>query len=336
MLLPSLTHLVNQSLQCAEMPVEYKDAIVIPILKKCSLPPDDLKNFRPVSNLPYISKVIEKVVASQLLQHLSLNNIDEKFQSAYKQYHSTETATIRVQNDILRELDDKNCVLLVLLDLSAAFDTIDHMILLESLHSRFGLDGDVLSWFRSYLKNRHQCIYIGGCCSGKRCLICGVPQGSVLGPLLYLLYVFGLGDILRQHGINYHFYADDSQLYLAFSPKDPRDLDSAISRLERCASDIRNWMTDHFLKLNEDKTEFIIFSPPRCTTSFASTTITVGDDTVLPVDIVRNLGSFFDRHLSMDHHVSQVIKSSHHQLRRIRYICEYLTPDATERAYTRL
>ena len=89
-LLPSLTHLVNQSLVCAEMPVEYKDAIVIPILKKSSLPPDNLKNFRPVSNLPYISKVIEKVVASQLLQHLSLNNIDEKFQSAYKQYHSTE------------------------------------------------------------------------------------------------------------------------------------------------------------------------------------------------------------------------------------------------------
>ena len=319
-LLPSLTYLINNSLLCAEMPAEYKDAIVIPILKKYSLPPDNLRNFRPVSILPYISKVIEKVVALQLLQHLSLNNIEEKFQSAYKQFHSTETATIRVYNDILRELDQKNCVLLVLLDLSAAFDTIDHGILLGNLQSRFGLEGDVLSWFRSYLENRHQCIFIGGCCSGRRCLICGFPQGSVLGPLLYLLYVFGLGDILRKHGINYHFYADDNQLYLAFSPHVPGEPDNAIFKLKHCATDIRNWMTVHFLKLHEDKTEFIIFSPSNCPLSFSSMTITVGDDVVPPVSIVRNLGSFFDEHLSMDH-----------QLRRIRYIRKYITADTTER-----
>merc|ERR1711894_416918 len=118
--------------------MEYKKAVVTPILKKASLPPDVLKNYRPVSNLPYLSKVIEKAAATQLQEHLAQNNIDEKFQSAYKRLHSTETATLRVQNDILRLIDDKKCVLLVLLDLSAAFDTIDHGLLLDTLEQRFG------------------------------------------------------------------------------------------------------------------------------------------------------------------------------------------------------
>jgi len=128
-ILPSLTHLINRSLATGTMPSEYKHAIVTPLIKKPSLPPDNLKNYRPVSNLPYLSKIIEKVVAFQLNEHLSTNNIGEKFQSAYRKYHSTETATLRVQNDILRNLDQRKCMLLVLLDLSAAFDTIDHNIL---------------------------------------------------------------------------------------------------------------------------------------------------------------------------------------------------------------
>ena len=121
------------------MPTQYKTAVVTPILTKDSLPPDILMNYLPVSNLPYLSKVIEKVAAAQLQAHLARNDIDEKFQSAYKSLHSTETATLHVQNDILRLIDDKKCVLLVLLDLSAAFDTID--ILLHTLEQRFRVVG---------------------------------------------------------------------------------------------------------------------------------------------------------------------------------------------------
>ena len=313
------------------VPVALKKAVVTPIHKKPSLPLDNLKNYRPVSNLPFVSKIIEKVVASQLNDHLSKHDIKEKFQSAYRRLHSTETAIIKLQNDILRCLGNRKCVLLVLLDLSSAFDTIDHDILISCLRDRFGVQGTALSWFRSYLSDRLQCVCVKHCFSKGRCLKCGVPQGSVLGPLLFILYLFGLGDILRGYDIDYHFYADDNQLYLSFEPNQEGDLERAISILQKCAADIRKWMTQKFLKLNEDKTEFVIFSSYRCHTTFEATTVTVGDDTVEASKCVRNLGAYFDNHLTMESHVNQIIKSANYHLRRIRYIRPYLTTSATER-----
>ena len=186
-----------------------------PLLKKMSLNPEVLKNYRPVSNLTFVSKLIEKTVSSQLISHLENNDLLETFQSSYKPRHSTESALLRVSNDILRAIDDKQCVFLTLLDLSAAFDTIDHCILLEVLHD-LGVEGIALEWFRSYLSNRSQCISIDGVHSVPQNLPHGVPQGSVLGPLLFCTYMTELGKIIRKHGLNFHTYADDTQIYLAF------------------------------------------------------------------------------------------------------------------------
>ena len=213
-----------------------------------------------------------------------------------------------VQNDILR-LIDKKCVLLILLYLSAAFDTIDHSILLDTLEHRFGVVGEVLSWFSSYLDGRIQRVCVKHCFSKGKCIVCGVPQGSVRGPLLFVLYTFGLGDILRKYGIEYHLYADDSQLYLSFSYTNPSHLDTTISRLQECITVIRRWMTVNFLKLNDDKTEFILFISQYARVSFLSASIKVGDGTVLPVKCVRNLGAFFDSHLNMVDHISQIAKT---------------------------
>ena len=147
-----------------------------------------MKNYRPVSNLPFVSKIVEKVVASRLNTHMAQNSILEPSQSAYRKHHSTETALLRVQNDILQAIDRKKCVMLLLLDLSAAFDTIDHEILLQRLRVSGGVCGTALAWFRSYLSCRTQSVKILNTTLKPRLLRYGVPQGSVLGPLLFTLY----------------------------------------------------------------------------------------------------------------------------------------------------
>ena len=151
------------------------------------------------------------------------NDLNEGLQSAYKKHHSCETALLRVQNDILKSIDDKKCVVLLLLDLSAAFDTVDHKILLHRLRSRFGIKGKALLWLQSYLTDRSQSVQIDGSTSSTRPLRFGVPQGSVLGPLLYLLYTAPLGDLIRCHSMDFHMYADDTQLYTTFSCDDMDD-----------------------------------------------------------------------------------------------------------------
>ena len=153
---------------------------VKPLLKKPSLDKELLKNYRPVSNLPYISKVIEKVVAKRLDDHINENSLYDNLQSAYRAFHSTETALLRVHHDIAASLDMGNCVALVMLDLSAAFDLIDHTILLRRLELSYGISGTALKWLRSYLSGRSQCISIASSLSEPKNLDIGVPQGSVL------------------------------------------------------------------------------------------------------------------------------------------------------------
>ena len=191
-----------------------------PLLKKASLDKNVLKNYRPVSNLPFLSKVLEKVIAKRLDDYLAACNMQELYQSAYTAHHSTETALLKVKNDICKFVDDQGAAALVLLDLSAAFDTIDHGILLRRLEARFGITGSALAWIASYLTDRKEVVLIGESKSNDRSLCYGVPQGSVLGPLLFTLYTSELGDVMRRFNIQFHLYADDTQLYLPFNPRD--------------------------------------------------------------------------------------------------------------------
>ena len=136
-LAPVYTHIINMSLSQGKVPASLKEAIVIPLLKKPSLDPDVLSNYRPVSNLPQLSKTLEKVVANQLMYHA--DNMSDMYQSAYRKYHSTETALLCVTNDIKLAMDSKKGTILVMIDLSSAFDTIDHSILLSRLELRYGI-----------------------------------------------------------------------------------------------------------------------------------------------------------------------------------------------------
>ena len=232
-------------------------------------------------------KTIERVIAKQIHSHLIAINLYSEFQSAYRKHHSNETALLRVQNDILLAVDLGYEVILVLLDFTAAFDTIDHSILLTRLEQRFGIFGKAWKWLASYLQDRTQF----------------VRKGLFLGPLLFSLYVAPLEDIFKAHAINFMIYADDTQLYLVVKPDDRT---SPIHKLEKCVQDIRTWSIKNKLVLNDGKREIIhIYSnfTKNCPTC---PDINIGNVTITPKTEVRDLGVIIDKHLSFTSQINNV------------------------------
>lgn len=325
-LLPYITSCINASLAVGVVPSSMKSAIVIPLLKKDGLDVNNYKNYRPVSNLTFLSKLLEKVVAKQLLQHMASYNLSDDLQSAYRSGHSTETALMKVKNDIDTAMDGGYGVLLLLLDLSAAFDTLDHHILLERLASYFGITGIAMKWVVSYLASRTQTVAVDDARSHQMDLSTGVPQGSVLGPLLFLAYIRPLGSIIDVHGVHRHGYADDTQMYVKFALNDNASLQSAIATLEACVEDVRTWMIQNKLKLNDAKTEFLLIAPKYHSTKLLrlKPKIKVGNESIEPSKSARNLGAIFDQHMSMVSHVGKTTRSMYYNIRRVAKIRHHL------------
>ena len=317
-LLPTITRIVNESLSTGVFPTDMKNVLVKPILKKPNLDPDILKNYRPISNLQFLSKLIERVAVSRITEYMTDNN--EPLQSAYRAYSSTETALIKVQNDIRMMIDDKKAVILVLLDLSTAFDTVDHDLLLSRMMTRLGIGGTVSEWLKSYLYGRNQTVSIGDIFSLAATLLFGVPQGSVLGPILFTIYTLPIGDIAQTHGLNVHFYADDTQLYMAFDPTDNEDAASVLKQLEDCISDIRMWMVGNKLKLNDDKTEVLILTSKVPMSTHGVSQVLVGGAPIAPTEMVRDLGAMCDQSLTMDAFVKHICKAAYFHLHNISSI----------------
>ena len=311
--LDPLLNIINSSLSLGYVPKSFKLAIIKPLIKKPQLDPRELVNYRPISNLTFLSKILEKAVSSQLCSFLDRNSICEDFQSGFRPYHSTETALIRVTNDLLLS-SDRGCIsLLVLLDLSAAFDTIDHNILLNRLENYVGISGTALSWFKSYLSDRYQFVVVNEERSYRSQVQYGVPQGSVLGPLLFTLYMLPLGDIIRKHGVSFHCYADDTQLYISSRP----DETYQFTKLTECIADIKNWMTSNFLLLNSEKTEILIFGPKTSSRNNLEYCLTLDGCSVKSSSSVRNLGVLFDTNLSFEGHVTSICKTAFFHLKNI-------------------
>ena len=327
-LLPHITTIINHSLSSGSFPSSFKSAIVRPLLKKVTLDPENLKNYRPVSNLPFLSKILEKVVLKQLLDHLHSNNLVYPLQSAYRSGHSTETALLKICNDMLTALDCNKASLLTLLDLSAAFDTIDHSILLSRLHHSFGLQNTVLSWFHSYITNRQQIVSVNGLSSPPSSLSYGVPQGSVLGPVLFVLYTYPVSSIVQEHLLQHHSFSDDNQLYASGLLC---DLPLIIQNTQSCVSELKDWMTQNKLKLNEDKSEMILITPPKLQNHISlPTSINLIDSTITLSQSARNLGVTLDQNLSFQQHVSNVCRICFLELRRISSIRHLLSEDTTK------
>jgi hypothetical protein len=328
-LLPTITHIVNESLTSGVFPRPSKIAIVRTLLKKANLDQNVLKNFRPVSNLSFISKVIEKAVLQQLLSYLNNNSLLCSNQSAYRPSHSTETALLKVTSDLLIALDGGNVSLLTLLDLSAAFDTVDHEILLKTLSSHFGISGTALSWFQSYLSGRTQKVVIGECESTPVNLIHGVPQGSVLGPVLFVMYTKPLLTLIDNKSIPNQSFADDTQLYKYCSPS---EIQSAVRSLQDCISAIREWMGCNKLKLNDDKKEALLLRPLRFFHFHDMPhSICVGNTEVEFSTSARDLGYTISDTMSLDTHVTNVCRAAYLAIRQIASIRQFLTADAAKK-----
>uniref|UniRef100_A0A8C6YD85 Reverse transcriptase domain-containing protein n=1 Tax=Naja naja TaxID=35670 RepID=A0A8C6YD85_NAJNA len=253
-----LRAVVNASLREGVFPAALKEAVVRPLLKKPALDPTVLDNFRPVSNLRFLAKVVESVVAQQFPLFLDEADYLDPYQSGFRPGFSTETALVALMDDLWRARDRGFSSVLVLLDLSAAFDTIDHGILLRRLGG-LGIGGTVLRWFTSYLSGRSQSVLAGGQRSTSRVLSCGVPQGSVLSPLLFNIYMKPLGEIIRGFGVSFHQYADDTQLYIST----PNQIGDALSLMTQCLDAVRIWMNGNMLRLNPAKTEWLCIPASR-------------------------------------------------------------------------
>ena len=302
-----------------------------PLLKKDNLDLNVFKNYRPVYSIPFISKVLEKVAVKRLTNHLDINGLQEDFQSAYKLMHTTGTAPLKVKHDISSALDKHNSVPFVMLDLSA-FDTIDQNQLLGLLRDEYGITGKALSWFSTYLEDRIQRVQVETTTSDHVPLKCGVPQGSVLSPVIFTLYTAPTQRIIRKHGVKHNKYADDIKLYVEYDPAVPVAREEAIRRLEACIKEIRIWMSIRMLKLNDDKTEMVIFCSKHHLGQYGHCTINIGDSAIIPVSHVRNLGVQMDDHLYMISQVTAICATCNFQLCRLSLVRRYLTVDATKNA----
>ena len=327
-LLPSITMIVNSSLHSGTFPSSYKVARLTPLIKKVGKDPGDLNNYRPISNLKFISKVVERAAMSQLQDFMQENELYGKGQSAYRKCYSTESALLRVQNDVLRALDCRKDVILVLLDLSAAFDTVDHHILLKRLRDRYGIRGEVLQWFKSYLSERKQCVAVGSSLSKDHHLECGVPQGSVSGPFDFTIYSAPLEDVIYNHGVNTMVYADDTQLYLTL---DSADKSRKIRQMENCICDVKTWTAKNRLLLNDAKTEVVHILSRFKTESSSISSITVGQAHVNVVDEARNLGIVMDKHMTLTTHVNNICRSACLAIHKVGQIRKYIDRQTTER-----
>ena len=248
-----ITEIINTSFKTGVFPTSLKKGNVQPLIKKRTLDCEEFSKYRPITNIAFLSKTIEHAAVAQTLNYLTKNNLLARFKSAYRQFHSTETALLRVYNDILQAIDEGQEVVLVLLDLSSAFDTTDHKVLLDRLCIRYGFSGTALDWFRSYLSNRTQSVKIEKDLSAESEVRYGVPQGSV-----FSLFFAPVEDVIKAHCLDCMMYADDSQLYIVINPRSDRS--AFLSKIEPCVSDIFTRCTNIGLACNPGKTEVVHFS----------------------------------------------------------------------------
>ena len=292
-LLHPVLHLVNLSFKQGIFPDSLKIACISPIHKQGQV--NFVENYRPVSVLCSLSKIFERIMCNRLLNFIDSFNILYKNQYGFRKGYSTDLALLKLNDDILRALDEKKKVVGVYMDLAKAFDTINHEILIQKL-DHYGVRGRALSWFKSYLSNRYQMVKYHNVLSEKSKIICGVPQGSIIGPVLFLLYI---NDIHRvSEKLSFVMFADDTNIFIKGC-----DLNNIISILNSELKNISTWFQANQLSLNVSKTHYMIFSNCRAK---AHSTVNIDGHELEMVSCTKFLGVKIDDKLTWKEHISYV------------------------------
>ena len=287
-----LTHAISKSLEQGLVPDGIKIAKVVPLHKSGSK--IDIKNYRPISLLPTFSKIYEKIMQSRLVEHLKSEGIIFKAQYGFRSGHSCEHAVLDVQNNIIKSLERKQVAALLLLDFSKAFDMVDHDILLVKLE-HYGIRGSNLDWFRTYLKDRTQYVHVNDYSSERKTIAHGVPQGSVLGPTLFLLYINDLP--LSTKLAEFFIFADDSNLLITAS--------SCTELEEKCnivLHAVQSWVTQNGLKLNIDKTNLLVYNN-NTNQRKAQISVSLNGTPVVQKNEAKFLGVVIDTNLNWKSHL---------------------------------
>ena len=326
---PYLKHLINLSLKTGSI-AGLKEAIVRPLLKEHDANSEDFSKYRPISNLSFFSKLIERIVLSRLQKHMHDNNLNNNRQFGYKKHHSTETLLLKFTNDLIIGMDSKNGVVVLLMDLSAAFDfdTVDQRKLLNILCFQLNIRGSALSWFKSFLIGRSQKVMVGSETSDPVELSFGVPQGSVLGPVLFNIYISSINDVFSASGFSCIGYADDNSGYQVFN------IDCASVTLNNsiplCIELIQNWMFKYFLKLNESKTKIIVFGTNHFHNQFQINQICTNAGSIIDLDdSIKYLGVYLDESMCLDSYINRLVSECFYHLKNIAKIKRYLIDQQT-------
>ncbi len=308
-----LTHIMNLSISTATIPPEWKTAIVTPIYKDgCRT---DCSNYRPISVLPVLSKILERAVHAQLYNHLLENNLLTNTQSGFRPRHSTLTAATDVTDYILGNMDKGDLTGAVFLDLKKAFDTVDHGVLLSKL-CNLGIKNNELNWFTNYLSNRQQCTVINNVYSDYMQISVGVPQGSILGPLLFICFINDLPNVIAQSKIV--LYADDTAIL--YNAKTSSEVNTVLNEE---ISHVASWMYRNKLTVNASKTKVMMFGSQRKTKNCVLD-VNLNNVKLEQVSAFKYLGLWFDPSLKWDTHIDKIASKISQRTGVLRRIRQYI------------
>lgn len=326
--LPALVSLINKSLE--EGSVDgIKHSVIDPLLKKLNLDSENKKNYRPVNNLVFLSKLIERIVLSRIDDHLNSNNLQNYLQFGYKKHHSTETMLLGIVDELLEAFDDNKFIVMMFLDLSAAFDTIDIQKLLNILKFEIGIDGVALKWCESFLTNRTQRVKINASYSESIKVKYGTPQGSVLGPRFFDIYVRSQPKIFQMCNFKSTSYADDSNGMKKFAIT--FQYNTLTNDVPDCLAKITKWMNLQWLKINPDKTEIVVFHPKHLSNRLLiGGTIIAKDECIRFSDSVKNVGVFLDKNLNLNGHINKIVSQSYKLLKDLKSARSFISIKDTE------